>query len=143
MKAKEYLEQLQDMNIKINQNLQLLEEMKENALCTGGMNYGSDRVQTSHVQGNMEKAVSVYMDFDRQINDDIDAFYTAKMRITNEIHDLRDADHIHVLYKFYVQFKGVDAISSEMKKSKRWVYEKRNAALDEFDRIHPTLEKFA
>ena len=47
LSAREYLGQLQEFDIYINQDLERLEEMKINACNTGAIDYSKDRVQTS------------------------------------------------------------------------------------------------
>ena len=45
--ARQYLEQLQELDTNINQDLERLEDMKTNACSTGGIDYSAERVQTS------------------------------------------------------------------------------------------------
>lgn len=142
MDAKTYLEQLQEFDVKINQDLQLLEEMRANAFCTGGTNF-SERVQTSQSSGNVEKAVSAYMDFNNDINAEIDRFYDAKRRIINEIRDLHDVNYIQVLFKVYVQYKNLVQASKEMKLSYTHTLDIHKKALKAFSDTHKTLRYLA
>ena len=105
LSAKKYLEQLQELDIKIAQNLERLTEMKEDAISAGGIDYSKERVQTSRSGDSIGNAVTRYVSFDEQINAEIDSFVDAKNQIISEIRSLHVNNYIQVLFKVYVQFK--------------------------------------
>ena len=72
MKAKEYLRQVELMNIKIDTKIKQLEELKILATCTGAINAKPDKIQSSPCGDKMENAVAKYVDLEREINNQID-----------------------------------------------------------------------
>lgn len=137
--ARQYLEQLQMIDIQINQDIERLSEMKESALCTGGIDYSRERVQTSPVGDKIGTDVTRYMTFNDEINAEIDRFVDAKEQIIKEIRGLHDKNFIQVLFKIYVQFKTVKAASQEMKKSYSYTVDLHKKALEAFEETYKNL----
>ena len=137
--ARQYLEQLQMIDIQINQDIERLSEMKHSALSTGGIDYSRERVQTSPVGDKIGTDVTRYMTFNDEINAEIDRFVDAKEQIIREIRELRDINYVQVLYKVYVQFKSLRVASEEMKKSYRYVIQIHNDALRVFEKTYQNL----
>ena len=93
LSAREYLGQLEELDIKINQDLERLEEMKTDACCPGGIDYSKDRVQTSISGDKLGGQVTRYISFNEYINTEIDRFADAKEHTAfyfAEILSLRD-----------------------------------------------------
>lgn len=139
LSARQYLSQLETIDETINQDLERLSEMKESAMCTGGIDYGRERVQTSAVGDKLCKDVVKYTMFDQHINDEIDRFVNAKNQIIAEIRELHNADYIKVLYKVYVQFKSLKITATEMKRSYNYVLDVHKKALKAFEEVHKNL----
>lgn len=139
LSAKKYLSQLAVIDEAINQDLERLSEMKENTLCTGGIDYSRDRVQTSPVGDRLCSDVTRYTAFNEEINEEIDRFIDARERIIKEIRELHDVNYIQVLYKVYVQFKTLTMTSREMQRSYNFVLNVHKMALKEFEGMHKDL----
>lgn len=137
LSAEKYLSQLEIIDMQINQDIERLEEMKADAMSTGGIDYSRDRVQTSKVGDRLCSDIARYTDFDEKINAEIDRFVDAKEQIIREIRELRDVNYIQVLYKVYVQFKTVKVAAQEMKKSYSHTVHLHNQALKAFEELHP------
>ena len=137
--ARQYLEQLQELDTNINQNLERLAEMKADATCTGGIDYSKERVQTSTSGDKLCNDVSRYVDFNAQINAEIDQFVDAKEQIIREIRGLHVNNYIQVLFKVYVQFKSIKVAASEMKMSYPYVREVHRKALEMFEETYENL----
>lgn len=137
--AKQYLSQLEVIDIQINQDIERLEEMKASATSVGAIDYSKDRVQTSAIGDKLCSDVVRYTELDAHINAQIDKFVDAKEQIIREIRELRDIKYIQVLYKVYVQFKSIRIAATEMKHSYRYVIQVHNAALNAFEEMHKNL----
>lgn len=137
--ARQYLTQLQELDTNINQDLERLEDMKTNAYSTGGIDYSAERVQTSPSGDSLCKAVTNYVDFNEQINREIDSFSDAKEQIIKQIRGLHDARYSQVLFKVYVQFKTLKVASGEMGMSYQYVRNLHSAALTRFEEIYDNL----
>lgn len=139
LSAREYLGQLQELDIYISQDLERLDDMKTNACSTGAIDYSAERVQTSPSGDSLCRQVTNYVAFNEKINAEIDRFVDAKEQIISEIRGLRDKNYIQVLYKVYVQFKTVKQASKEMKKSYNYTVELHNKALAAFEETYKNL----
>lgn len=83
--ARKYLTQLEELDININQDLEMLEEMKANASGLNGVDYGREKVQTSHMGDSLGNAVTRYVAFDGKLHEEIERFTSARNRIITEI----------------------------------------------------------
>lgn len=137
--ARQYLEQLQMIDIQINQDIERLSEMKQTALSTGAIDYSRERVQTSPVGDKIGTDVTRYMTFNDEINAEIDRFVDAKEQIIKEIRELRDFYYVQVLFKVYVQFKSLKITAQEMKRSYNFVLDMHKKALAAFEETHKNL----
>lgn len=138
LSAREYLGQLEELDIKINQELEQLEEMKIGAGGVGAIDYSKDRVQTSPVNA-LEKRVCSYVDFEERLNSHIDNFVDAKEQIIAEIRGLHHKHYINILYKIYVQFKSIREAAGEMKISYSYAVELHKKALKAFSETYKNL----
>lgn len=139
LSARKYLEQLENIDISINQELERLAEMKSGASCAGAMDYSKDRVQVSPTNA-LEKRVSAYIDFEKNINRHIEQFVEAKEQIISEIRGLHQKHYINILYKVYVQFKSVREAAEEMKLSYSYVSSMHKKALKAFEDTYTNLK---
>lgn len=85
------------------------------------------------------KAVTNYVDFNEQINREIDKFSDAKEQIIRQIRGLHNARYSQVLFKVYVQFKSLKVASSEMGMSYQYVRNLHKKALTRFEETYDDL----
>lgn len=139
LSAREYLGQLAFLDTNINQDLERLEMMKINACNTGGVDYSSERVQTSPSGDSLCKAVTNYVALNEKINNRIDQYSDAKEIIIDQIRGLHNNYYNQILFKVYVQYKTVKQASKEMKKSYNYTVELHNKALAAFEEAYENL----
>lgn len=139
LSAKEYLGQLEELDININQDLERLEEMKTDACSPGGIDYSKDRVQTSISGDKLGGQVTRYVTLNEYINAEIDRFADAKEQIISEIRGLHDTHYIQLLFKVYVQFKSLKVAADEMKMSYQYVRNIHKQALAAFESTYSNL----
>lgn len=137
--ARQYLEQLQELDINISQDLERLADLKTSTCSTGAIDYFAERVQTSPSGDGLCCQVTNYVAFNEQINQEIDRFVDARNKIIAEIRGLHNKNYIQVLFKIYVQFKTVKQASKEMKMSYPYVIELHKKALSEFEKTYKNL----
>lgn len=122
-----------------DRDLERLDDMKTNACSTGGIDYSAERVQTSPSGDSLCKAVTNYVDFNEQINREIDKFSDAKEQIIRQIRGLHNARYSQVLFKVYVQFKSLKVASGEMGMSYQYVRNLHKKALTRFEETYDDL----
>ena len=138
MSAKQYLLQLQILDMKINQKIE--ESAQLRSIVQGrGMSCDSERVQTSpaNIQENM---IVKYLDLEREIDKMIDAYVDQKDKIINQIHELSDVRYIKILFDRYVpdengHTKSFEQISVEMNYSYTYVCDLHGQALIAFAEV--------
>lgn len=134
MKAKEYLQQLQRLDTVINQKIEELGDLRLKSQSTGSIDYSKERVQTSPSgDAPFVKLIGRIIELEEEINAEIDRFVDEKHRIINEIQGLKDANHISLLYKRYVEFKKFEIIAVEMNYTYRYVLNMHGYALKDFE----------
>ena len=133
MKAKEYLQQLQKLDIVINQKLQELYELKK----MGGIkciDYTMEKVQSSRQYGaNFETILIKIIDMENEINAEIDSFIDMKHCIINQIQTLDNSKYMQVLYKRYVEYKRLEMVACEMAYTFQYVVLLHGQALKDFE----------
>lgn len=134
MKAKEYLLQLQDIDIKVKHKLEEIEALKQLATSSGAVSDG-ERVQTSVSGDKIPRIVAKYVDMENKINRDIDGYIDLKDKIINEIHSLKNKLYMDILFKRYVEFKSLEKIAVELGYSYIHIRRMHGYALLEFQKV--------
>ncbi len=144
MTVKEYLLQLQVLDTKINQKLE--ESAQLRSLVQGrGIAYDSEHVQTS-AQNSQENAIIKYLDIEKRIDQMIDDYVKEKDTIINQIHELKDARFMKILFDHYVpdkngHVKSLEQISVDMNYNYTWTCELHGQALLAFAEVNRTNPK--
>lgn len=136
LNAKAYLEQLQALDVRIDQNQERLDELKLSATSGGAIRYDKDKVQTSIAGSKLETDVCRYVDLQEEINRQIDYFIDQKNTVIRQIQDLNSPKLMQILFKVYVQFKTVRIAAQEMKISYSYAVEIHKKALETFEKTY-------
>ena len=137
MKAKEYLQQLPVLDMKINLKLQELEALKVKLIGVGGVDYSNDRVQTSPQNAaNFTEILHNIECFENEINTDIDKLVNKRHCIINQINELQNVQYIEILYKRYVEYKDLKKIAKEMEYTYDYIRKIHVKALQNFEKRH-------
>ncbi len=140
MTAKEYLQQLQKLDVVINQRIHEKDDLRARLLRIGSADYSKERVKTSRSAGaGYEKQIVKIIDIENEIDSLIDKYVDLKHKVIGEIHNINKADHIKLLYKRYVENKMLEVIADEMSYSYQYIKELHRHALQEFSTTYPNL----
>lgn len=131
--AKEYLKQVETLDAKIQQKKIELDSLKGNAIGLGAFDYSKEKVQTSASE-SMSWKVAKYVDLENEIHEDIERFTELKHKVIGQIHMLDDTKYINVLFKKYIEYKGLKEISKELGYSYDHIRRVHGWALLEFQR---------
>ena len=142
MTAKEYLQQLQRLDIMIDQRIQEKADLQARLLGTGGVDYSRERVQTGSLGNAAYEAKVIRMiDLETEIDGLIDQYVDLKHRIIGEIQGMKKTDHIKLLYMKYVENRKLEQIADEMSYTYQYIREMHRAALKEFAHAYTNLQK--
>ncbi len=140
MTAKEYLKQIRQLDIRINQKLSELDDLRERATAIGSFDYSKDRVQTSpKPDASYVEIVEKMAKLGAEINRDIDTFTDKRHAIIAEIHGLDDRRFVEILYKRYMEYKSLGTIAKEMSYEYITVRKLHIRALEEFESVYTNI----
>lgn len=139
LSAKQYLEQLEIIDVKIRQMEEELKSLRSDACSVSGVEYGREKVQSSRSNDPLGHAVTRYVALHDEIREGMNRFADIKHQVVKEIQSLNNANHIQVLFKVYVQYKSLKAASNEMGMSYQYVRKIHQSALDAFKNKYPDM----
>ena len=131
MNAKDYLEQIKKMDIKIGQRITELEQMRDRLSILGGIDYSKDRVQTSPSSGNRQ--IEELVDLENELYDLIHDSSMLKHKIIGEIQTLANPIHVDLLFRRYVECQSFERIACDMGYVYNYVCNLHGEALKEFE----------
>lgn len=134
MKAKEYLQQLKNIDVKIKQKIEEINALKNLAESTVASS-DAERVQTSMCGDKIPLIVTKYLDMEREVNNDIDKYINLRHEIIEELHSMNNVLFIDILFKRYVEFKTLELIAVETGYSYQHIRNQHGYALLEFQKI--------
>ena len=138
MNGKEYLEQIRNLDDKINNKI--LEKESLFTMVTHITPTLSDmKVQTSHTQDKNGDLIAKMVDLEEEINHYIDEFVDLKCKIISQLESLTDNRYYNLLHKRYVQYKKLKQIADEMGYSEEYVRELHCDALKAFESTYTNL----
>ena len=136
MTAKEYLKKIRLLDIKINQKVKELDELRSMSQAVRGIDYSKECVQTSLSSGaNFEKSVIRISELERLLDREIDYFVDLKHKIINQIQSLDNRNYADILYKRYIEFKRLELIAVELGYSYNRIRHLHGEALKYFDKL--------
>ena len=134
MKPKEYLQQIQKLDVMINQKIAEKFELRKFD-GVSGIDYSGDKVQSSPKgDAPFTKSVERIIDLEKEIDDMIDQYVNLKDQIINEIQSLSNVTYIEILYKRYIKYKRLEVIAVELGYSYQYVRVMHGYALQEFEK---------
>lgn len=132
MTSKEYLMQVQRLNILIDQRIKEKDALRNFDLISG-IDYSQDKVQTSHSSDAIfVKVIEKIIEIESEVNRLIDEYVSLKNKIIGEIQMLQNPQYIQILYKKYVEFKQLKVIAVEMNYSYNYIKRIHGCALLDF-----------
>ncbi len=142
MRAKEYLNQLENLDQKIKHKKQELIEAKRNrGISIGGAETG--RVQTTLAGSNGKQTESQALkvvSIEEEIESQIIEYMELKHKYIDQIHDLKDGLYIDVLYRRYIRGeRNFTQIACDMGYSYKHIINKHGEALVAFEKSHQDL----
>lgn len=114
MTAKEYLRQIEMLDVKIKQKQAQVEDLRDRAQSVGGQQTDSVRVQSSKQGDTIGRKVVRYAALEEEIEVYTRELLRLKNKIINQIQELQDVRYVELLFKRYVERKKLELIAVEM-----------------------------
>lgn len=113
MNAKEYLEQIETLDIKIRQKQDQLDSLRETAGGAAAIRYDKENVQLSITSDIVERNVIRLIEMEEQIFAEKVRLESIKNTIVEQIQGLEDNRYIQILYLRYVKMEKFLEISKQ------------------------------
>lgn len=133
MGAKEYLNQIRLLDIRVGQRIEELEEMRHRISVLTGIDYSKDRIQSTPSSGN--KQIEDLVDFENTVLDLIHKETKLKHKVIGEIQELTNPIHVDLLFRRYVECQSFEKIACDMGYAYNYVCTLHGDALKEFDKV--------
>lgn len=114
MTAKEYLEQIELLDIKIEQKEEQLSGLRATAGGDAAIRYDKLKIQTTPSPDAMERNVIRIVELESKIFEDKCKLAHLKDQIVDQIQSLDDPRYIRVLYLRYVKYEKFEQIALDM-----------------------------
>lgn len=122
MNAKEYLQQIKALDVKIKQKQEQYKRLEELASSPGGIRYDKAVTQTTKTGDRLERLILQYIELRKEIEEELLEFESTKQTIINQIQQLADANEIAVLHKRYIEYLSFNEIAKQMNYSIRKIH---------------------
>lgn len=114
MTAKDYLKQIEQLDIKIRQKSEELACLRETAGGAAAIRYDKDNIQVS-TQGDMlERAVIRLVELEDKILEDKLKLATLRDQIIDQIQALDDKRYVEILFRRYVNYDKFEKIALDL-----------------------------
>lgn len=128
MDAKEYLKQVEKLDLRIKNKLIEQQQWKDIALGITA-NMEGERVQSSGAKSKMADAVGRCVDMEAEIDSLIDLLIDTKKEVIQTIESLDSATEYNVLHMRYIQYMDLQEIADHYGKEYGWVTTTHGRAL--------------
>ncbi len=141
LNVKEYLGQLERLELMTKQKKEELMRLRELAVSIGSPALSTDKVKSGSAPkaASFEKNIEKCMLLEEEIKQEISEFTAKRHTIINQIQSLDGAKYINVLYKRYVEYKKLDEIAEEMGYTYQHTRRLHAKALKNFERCYTML----
>lgn len=132
MTAKEYLRQIEIIDMKVSQKIEELNQMRDKVTLMSGIDYSRDRVQTTPTTGN--KQIEALVDFEAKVWRMVEEETYFRNEIVNQIQTLTNPLYVDILYRRYVQLHSLERIACDMNYSYKYICNVHGKALQAFQK---------
>lgn len=120
MEAKDYLKQVEKLDLRIKNKLIEQQQWRDIALGITA-NMDGERVQSSGGKSKMSDAIEKCVDMEQEIDALIDKLIDIKKEVIQVLEEVNNPTWYDLLHKIYIQYKSYTDISDELSKSYDWV----------------------
>ena len=131
MRAKDYLDQIHRIDIRVGQRITELNEMRARMTLIEGIDYSKDRIQNTPTSGN--KQVEEIVDLEAEIIRLVETEARLKHKIIGEIQKLENPIYVDLLFRRYVECQPFERIACDMGYVYNYVCNLHGEALKEFE----------
>lgn len=135
MEIKEYLKQVKQLDLMIQDKLSEISQFKHLATSTT-IAPKEVNVKSSGDKDRMGTIVAKIVDLEREADCLVDAFVDLKNEIYSAISMMTDTRHKYILVHKYIKYKNIYTIAQELNITDRWCKKEHKRALEEFEHMY-------
>ena len=139
MTAKEYLRQIEQLDIKIKQREDQFSRLRETAGGAAAIRYDKVQIQQSVQADAMEREVIKLVELESRIIADKIKMEALKNEIIEQIQKLDDTRYIDILYRRYVKYQKFEQIALDMSYDYVYIRELHGEALGAFEQENKNI----
>lgn len=139
MDAKEYLKQVEKLDVRIKNKLIEQQQWRDIALGIT-TNMEGERVQSSGKKSKMADAIERCVDMETEIDSLIDELVDIKKKVIQTIEQLDSATEYNILHMRYIQYKSLQEIADHYGKDYGWATTTHGRALKNVQVVIDTKE---
>jgi uncharacterized protein YqfA (UPF0365 family) len=128
MESKEFLKQVEKLDLRIKNKLVEQQQWRDIALGITA-NMEGERVQSSGTKSKMADAVAKCVDMEAEIDSLVDKLVDAKKEVIQVIEQLDSATEYNILHMRYIQYKSLQEIADHYRKDYGWATTTHGRAL--------------
>ena len=138
MNVKEYLGQLERLELMTKQKKEELMRLKKLAVSIDSPALSADKVKSGSAPkaASFEKNIEKCILLEEEIKQEISEFAMKRHTIINQIQGLENTKYIDILYKRYVEYKRLDEIAEEMGYTYRHMRRLYKGAMKRFEEVY-------
>ena len=143
MEAKEYLSEIERLNIIVEQQYEEVSKLRQLLYGTGSLDYEHDRVTGGKLPGTigLPEKVARITAAEKELDAMIDEYNDFRKRVIRQIQQLHHKLFVKYLYKRYVEGKALRTIAIEVNKSYDYTRKLDAMALERFEIVHKNFLK--
>lgn len=136
MTAKEYLNRVNVLDIKIQHKIKYIEELRHLAVSMGSLAPSGDKVQSNGSQDKIGEIITKYSDLEAEVEHDMNNLIALKGKTISMIHGLEAGVHtkvfLGILYSRYIEYKPLHEIAKDLSYSYDRIRHLHGYALEAF-----------
>ena len=133
MDPKEYLQQVQWLNLRINSQMKEREELMEMATSLSSPILGEKVTSSPTGDAGFQKSLDKVWELDEKINEEIDLLVNLRMQVHRVIGHLKNYNYQLVLRYLYINGYSIDEIAEKMNMTRRTINRWHKDALEQIE----------
>lgn len=142
MTAKEYLNQVGKAEAHVQNLINELKALHEQAESTKGISFDGVKVQTFLNTDRMTDTIIKFQEKEERISEEIGRLIERRLNVVDEINALDDPRYITILYKHYVAIESWDEIATDLHYNTRYAQILHKEALAAFYEMYKEKHNF-
>lgn len=140
-KAKEYLNQIRDLDAAIKRRQKEVEELRETAM-SASAKLDANRIRTDSPDPDpLAAKIAKWVDIEHELDDMIDELIELKHTVIGQIQKIGNSKYCEILWMRYVDMETFDQIAESTGYSVRHVLRLHGEALQRFNKIFYVQER--